>query len=250
MAAFDIPQTIDLGYSAKPEIKHAYGHLGDKLAHEWKVTVIRNGAAVDLSGYSAMALVDNGSGTVEVPATITGNVASALFPAECYAAIGTHNAFMRITNGGATAETIVAPLHFSVDEGESSPIIAPGTDITTTLSGLLASEAARVAAEEDRVDAEAAREPRLAALEAGQLTATAPYAYIRARKLISPKINDSLTAVYAGVDVGSRATGLMCKFVWESGSALVRVCCAYAGIMVRNFRTYDEAACLTTLETK
>lgn len=157
MAAFKIAQYIDLYSGGRPDIKQAYGHLGDKLAHEWEVTVVRGGAAMDLTGYTAMALCNNGAGTVQIAATITGNVVSALFPAACYAYEGTHECFMRITNSGATSETITATMYLVVTAAETDTAIDPGTGISTTLSGLLATEAARVAAEEDRADAETAR---------------------------------------------------------------------------------------------
>lgn len=149
MAAFKIRQTVDLNSSGPQEIKQAHGHVGDKKAHEWEVSVVRGGAPVDLTGYAAMALVNNGVGTVNIVATITGNVASAVFPAACYTE-GTHECFMRISNAGDSSEAITAIMHLSVTAGETDTPVDPGADITTTLSGLLASEAARVAAEEER----------------------------------------------------------------------------------------------------
>lgn len=149
MAAFKIRQTVDMNSSGPQEIKQAHGHVGDKKAHEWEVSVVRGGAPVDLTGYTAMALVNNGVGTVQITGAITGNVASAVFPAACYTE-GTHDCFMRITNAGDSSEAITAKMHLNVTTGETDAVIDPGSDITLTLSGLLASEAARVAAEEER----------------------------------------------------------------------------------------------------
>lgn len=149
MAAFKIRQTVDLNSPGPQKIEQAHGHVGDKKAHEWEVKVVRGGAPVDLTGYSALALVNNGVGTVNIVATITGNVASAVFPAACYTE-GVHKCFMRITNASEESEAITATMHLNVVGSETDNPVDGGTGLGETLSGLLASEAARVSAEEER----------------------------------------------------------------------------------------------------
>jgi hypothetical protein len=103
-----------------------------------------------------MAMVNNGVGTVEITGTISGNVASAIFPAACYTE-GVHECFMRITKAADSSEAITALMHLNVAASETDNPLDPGTEIITTLSGLLANEASRVSAEFGRASAETAR---------------------------------------------------------------------------------------------
>jgi len=137
MAAFKVRQTVDLNSTGPQTITQAYGHVGDAKAHQWDVVVVRGVTPVDLTGYTAMALVNNGVGTVEIVGTITGNVATAIFPAACYTE-GVHECFMRITKASDSSEVITALMRLNVTPSETDTPIDPGTDITATLSALLA----------------------------------------------------------------------------------------------------------------
>ncbi len=127
---------------------------GDARAHTWEVELNSSNAPADLTGYSAYAKVIRYGETIEIPATITGNVVSAILPQACYAYEGTHPCLMRIVNTSTGASVVVDAVLLTVGPGETSVAVDPGT-VVPNIDTLLAQIAAMEAATSEANDAAA-----------------------------------------------------------------------------------------------
>ncbi len=136
MASWLIQQEIDLQRGAPvPQVwPNALQH-GDNQAHTWRVAVLDGGAAAVLSGSVTGHFVRADGATVTIEGTLSGNVATVLFDATCYAYEGALTGVMRITTGGQKI-TLAATI-FHVRKDLTDVIVDPGTAIPS-LEELLA----------------------------------------------------------------------------------------------------------------
>lgn len=126
MINWTISQTVDLRHPASHNhINHKQPLMleGDKNAHVWKITVLNNGAAVDLSGYTLMGYMCRADGsTVVIPnGTISGNVCSITFSGACYAVGGEARGIVRLIT--TTKTVTIATGAFYVKRGTSDDMV-------------------------------------------------------------------------------------------------------------------------------
>lgn len=167
MPNWTIRQTIDLENPAArgdrgPGQSEVLMVEGDCRAHVWEITVLRGGAAADLSGCTvAASFVRQDGETVAVNGAVSGNVASAVLAQECYAIRGALKGIFRIVSGsGDVVSTSV--MHFMVQGGPTDQIIDPG-EVIPSYEQVEAMYADMMAAKDD---AEAAAVAGNAAAEA------------------------------------------------------------------------------------
>ena len=157
MASRIITRKIDLRNIGGARVASIRGIRGEAKADTWRVTLMDGEAAANMTGWAAYAQIIRHDGTLHVVGTIIGNTVEVTFPQAAYAYAGVYNALLWIVNASTETEIAIDGAQFMVESGASGETIDPGTAITTTLAGLLASEAARVSAETGRASAEATR---------------------------------------------------------------------------------------------
>jgi hypothetical protein len=128
---------------------------GESNAHTWRVTVLDGMAAANLDGYSAQcSYIRPDGGTIYIDGSISGNVAEIVFPAACYAYVGTGSAILRLINNAAGVNVVIDGLMFTIGESETDVVIDPG-NVVPSLSDLLAQMDAMEAATSEANDAAA-----------------------------------------------------------------------------------------------
>ncbi len=178
-------QTIDLA-NAAPVALEFEASLGDRLAHTWKVSMLKNGAAVSLAGATVTAdfLRMGDRGTVVLVGAVSANVASVTLTQECYAVAGDVRGSMRIVVDGAIITT--AHCVMRVKRDDSDVTVEPGAmipDIEDLLAAVPAANAAAAAANDAAVYARQSRftvlgiYATLSALQAAHPTGTPGDAY-------------------------------------------------------------------------
>ena len=155
-----IQQTVDLAHGDQAASRMNYvnplAYPGDKNAHEWRVTVKRNGASVDLSNAYIRAFVKRVDGsTVPLDGSGTSDgIASVIFDPEVYLFQGQISAIMRATIGDSIIT--IASLNATILANLSGPpyvdpegLIPSVEDLLTILPRMeTATEAAETAAQE------------------------------------------------------------------------------------------------------
>lgn len=121
-----INQTVDLSRGYTPVVwPDALMVSGDVGAHTWRLTVIDNGAPVDLSGATITGSFLRADGnTVTVAGAVSGNVASVTLTDVCYAIDGKMKATIKMVKSGATIT--LAAVIFTVSLFTSGSVIDPG----------------------------------------------------------------------------------------------------------------------------
>ena len=99
---------------------------GEAKAHTWRVTVMDDMAAANLDGYSAQcSFIRPDGGTIYIDGSISGNVAEIVFPAACYAYVGTGSAILRLINDTDGINIVVDKLICTITDGETDVIVEP-----------------------------------------------------------------------------------------------------------------------------
>lgn len=118
---------------------HRLGRLfaqNDKLAHRFDITVKENGAAANLSGYSASAFfIRADDGVLTFAGTVSGNVVSVSLPNACYEVPGHFSVIVKVSNVDTT--TAVFWGDGTVTRSETDVVVDP-THIVPDLAALLA----------------------------------------------------------------------------------------------------------------
>lgn len=118
---------------------HRLGRLfaqNDKLAHRFDITVKENGAAANLSGYSASAFfIRADDGVLTFAGTVSGNVVSVSLPMACYEVPGHFSVVVKVSDTNHT--TAVFWGDGTVTRSETDVVVDP-THIVPDLAGLLA----------------------------------------------------------------------------------------------------------------
>ena len=168
MANWLIEQKIDLrrGEQAPQVWPNALMLCGDNNAHTWRVTVLDDGEAAQVTGSVTGYFVRPDGNTVTVQGSMAGNVASVVLAQACYAQEGDVKAVMRLSTADGAKVTLAAMI-LPVRNVLTDSIIDPG-EVIPSLDDLLAqiaimeqleddissAESARVSAEQQRVAAE------------------------------------------------------------------------------------------------
>lgn len=139
MAAIKIPLpfTVDLNKGDPRRTLEAPMVLGNNMAHELAITVMRGKEPADLSGaacYGYGVIKPNGM-TVLISGTVSGNMAKLTLPQACYAYVGHLDLVVSISQGNAV--TTVLYLGCTVLPGATDAVIDPD-DIVPSLEELLA----------------------------------------------------------------------------------------------------------------
>ena len=113
----------------------------DKEAHLFNITVLENGAAADLSGYSASTyFMRPDDGVVTIPSTISGNVVSVSLPSACYEVPGHFSMIVKVHAGETSTASSITAVFWgdgTITRTETNIIIDPA-HVVPNLDELLA----------------------------------------------------------------------------------------------------------------
>ena len=135
-----IEKTIDLKKppQSKPEQPYLLMLPGDENAHKWKITVLVDGAAADLSGYAASGEFLRHNNTLVTcsgaNAAIEGNIVTITFRAECYNVPGGMRGAVRLS--GTAGTFTIADQAFIVQPDMSGEVVVD--EYIPSLAALLA----------------------------------------------------------------------------------------------------------------
>ncbi|MEG1358385.1 MAG: hypothetical protein RSE23_01850 [Clostridia bacterium] len=149
-----IRQRVDLarGYIEPRVLPGALMMQGDKLAHEWQVTVQEDGQAAILTGTVRGYFQREGDATdsfVTVTGSLVGNVAKVQLKSECYAKPGPLTCVMRLASMDGSTLTTLGVLCANVGRQPIGTVIDPEhivPDLEVLLAKISACEAATSAA--------------------------------------------------------------------------------------------------------
>jgi hypothetical protein len=131
MDVWNIVDTVDLD---KPEITEypiIWGTMGDHAAHSWAVKLTKSGAPASLTGGTAAIRFIRADGvSVIVEGTISGNVASVVFPQEAYAVEGPVRCLFRFTFSNGVLTTVRRNMRITRESSE--PTVVPGVSFAMT----------------------------------------------------------------------------------------------------------------------
>lgn len=130
MAAFAPVRRIELT-SREPAAPWSISSFeGAVYAHGWKVSVMKDGAPANLTGYTAEAEFYRGEeGTIVKPGTISGNLVTVYFPAEAYAPIEQCKAVLWLTDTVVGVRIPIDSAVMHVAAADNSIVIDPGSYI-------------------------------------------------------------------------------------------------------------------------
>lgn len=140
MNSWIIEKTIDLKKppQSKPEQPYLLMLPGDENAHKWKITVLVDGAAADLSGYAASGEFLRHNNTLVTcsgaNAAIDGNIVTVIFRAECYNVPGGMRGAVRLS--GSAGTFTIADQAFIVQPDMSGEVVVD--EYIPSLAALLA----------------------------------------------------------------------------------------------------------------
>lgn len=129
MDNWQINQTIDLVLQKETEkTAFASASVGDRLAHNWNVTVLSSGQPVNLGGATIDVYMKRNDGaTVYYLGHYAGNVATVTMPPEVYAIAGTVSGVMKIAKDGITLSA--AFVKITVASNMPGEVVDPGNAI-------------------------------------------------------------------------------------------------------------------------
>jgi len=127
---FTIRQRVDLCGQMSVIALDAPFQYGDALAHEWRVEVVRNGNAVDLTDYDAVLYARRADGSTAGPieGTVGDGFATVTFPGLVYNVVGDVTLILRAEkaeSGNDPAETVtLAAMHARVSRDTTDTIVS------------------------------------------------------------------------------------------------------------------------------
>ena len=137
-----IDETIDLNKPLKSLLSvypNALMYPGDSKAHAWKITVLKDGAPVSLSGATATAYFKRKDGNVvTVSGSISGNVVTCVMNSSCYTVPGALHGVVRLTYSSSGITVTIGGHIFCVNtDVTSGTVLDPDGILPETLEQLL-----------------------------------------------------------------------------------------------------------------
>lgn len=205
-----IERTVDIDVGVTQEDLHRLFAVADAQAHTFKITVMSKGQAQSLSGHTVIGyFMTRYYGTVVITGSISGNVATLVLPATCYAHNDGFQLIIRLVSG--STKTAIYWGNGYVSRSASDPTIDPGS-VVPNIDDLLAKidqmEQATQAANTAATNANTAAEKSIRYDTAQSLTDAQK---AQAKNNIGFSVDDTLTVQGEAADakaVGDEITNL------------------------------------------
>ena len=155
-----IERTVDIDVGVTQEDLHRLFAVADARAHTFRITVTSKGQAQSLSGHTVVGyFMTRYYGTVVITGSVSGNIATLVLPATCYAHNDGFQLIIRLVSG--STKTAIYWGNGYVSRSASDPTIDPGS-VVPNLDDILAEldqmEQATEAANQAATNANAAAE--------------------------------------------------------------------------------------------